>query len=353
MRRPKGFGPVRLLGGSGSAWCATVRRFRPGLVHRALLVRPSSDLLGAVAAQVPARSLRPELLAALGRGALAAARSVGVPAFAADWLMGAIKPALASLDRSEYLAVRSGLLGTLATRQLRLGQDAIIDALVSEHQVAAWREAAVRFPARWYLIECICSDEVIHRERIEGRIRGTPVARGWLGLCRADARRILSPDCGSADCRCDGARGGQPQPCPELHLGMSSTGTRPTPPKPDPVMTARPDALLRPALTPSPATDHARCRNARPHPTRRRHPPPSPRWHRRPTSRRRAARRTNRLEFRAVDTARRGGDAQQLRHARAPRAGQARSSPSRRLVPPPDHRLSAVRRGRDRDEMTG
>jgi predicted kinase len=104
------------------------------------------------------------------------ARSVGVPAFAADWLMGAIKPALANLDRSEYLAVRSGLLGTLATRQLMLGQDAIIDALVSESQVAAWREAAVRFPARWHLIECICSDEVIHRERVEGRIRGIP---GW------------------------------------------------------------------------------------------------------------------------------------------------------------------------------
>jgi predicted kinase len=104
------------------------------------------------------------------------ARTVGAPAFAADWLMGALKPALVKLDRAEYLAVRAELLATLVTRQLRLGQDAVVDALVSESEVTAWRAAAARFSARWYLIECICSDEGIHRERIEGRIRGIP---GW------------------------------------------------------------------------------------------------------------------------------------------------------------------------------
>jgi hypothetical protein len=67
-------------------------------------------------------------------------------------------------------------VATLVTRQLMLGQDAVVDALVSESQVAAWRTAAARFSARWYLIECICSDEVIHRGRVEGRIRGIP---GW------------------------------------------------------------------------------------------------------------------------------------------------------------------------------
>jgi hypothetical protein len=58
------------------------------------------------------------------------------------------------------------------------GHDAIVDALVSESESesVSWRETAARFPARWFLIECICSDEAIHRERIEGRIRGIP---GW------------------------------------------------------------------------------------------------------------------------------------------------------------------------------
>ena len=56
--------------------------------------------------------------------------------------MGAIKPALASLDRSEYLAVRFGLLRTLVTRQLMLGQSAVVDDVVSESQVAPWLETA-------------------------------------------------------------------------------------------------------------------------------------------------------------------------------------------------------------------
>jgi hypothetical protein len=51
--------------------------------------------------------------------------------------MGALKPALAKFDRSEYLAARSRLLETLVTRQLMLGQDVVDDALVSDSQVAA------------------------------------------------------------------------------------------------------------------------------------------------------------------------------------------------------------------------
>lgn len=33
-----------------------------------------------------------------------------------------------------------------------------------------------RFSARLFLIECICSDEAIHRARVENRTRGIP---GW------------------------------------------------------------------------------------------------------------------------------------------------------------------------------
>ena len=107
------------------------------------------------------------------------ARTVRAPAFAGDWLMGGLKPAhaaLGQLDRSEYLAAWFGLLRTLVTRQLMLGQDAVVDDVVIGGQEAAWRETAACFSARLFLIECICSDEVIHRERIEGRIRGIP---GW------------------------------------------------------------------------------------------------------------------------------------------------------------------------------
>jgi predicted kinase len=107
------------------------------------------------------------------------ARMVGAPAFAGDWLMGALKPAhaaLATLDGSDYEAAWFGLLRTLVTRQLMLGQSAIVDDVVSESQAALWRETAARYSASLHVIECICSDEVVHRTRIEGRIRGIP---GW------------------------------------------------------------------------------------------------------------------------------------------------------------------------------
>jgi predicted kinase len=107
------------------------------------------------------------------------ARTVRAPAFAGDWLMGGLKPAhraLGQLDRDEYLAAWLGLLRTLVTRQLMLGQSAIVDDVMSDSQYALWRETADTFAARLSVIECVCSDEAVHRARIEGRVRGIP---GW------------------------------------------------------------------------------------------------------------------------------------------------------------------------------
>lgn len=107
------------------------------------------------------------------------ARTVSAPAFAGDWLMGALKPAHAALGRlarPEYEAAWFSLLRTLVTRQLMLGQSAVVDDLVSAGQVALWHETAAGFSARLFLVECVCSDEAVHRRRIEGRIRGIP---GW------------------------------------------------------------------------------------------------------------------------------------------------------------------------------
>lgn len=107
------------------------------------------------------------------------ARTVSAPAFNGDWLMGALKPAhaaLGTLDRPEYAAAWFSLLRTLVARQLMLGQSAVVDDVVSEIQFPIWRETAAGFSARLFLIECICSDEAVHRARIEGRVRGIP---GW------------------------------------------------------------------------------------------------------------------------------------------------------------------------------
>jgi hypothetical protein len=92
--------------------------------------------------------------------------------------MGAIKPsgALASLDRPTFKEMYYRLLRTLITRQLMLGQSAVLDCLVTDAVASDWSEHANEFDARLYIIECMCSDDKIHRSRVEGRQRHIP---GW------------------------------------------------------------------------------------------------------------------------------------------------------------------------------
>lgn len=118
------------------------------------------------------------------------ARTVRAPAFAGDWLMGGLKPAHAAfgqLDRIQYLAAWFGLLRTLVTRQPMLDQSAVVDDVVSDGQFRLWREVTDQFRARLYFIECVCSDEAVHRARIEGRVRGIP---GWHEVGWAHVERM-------------------------------------------------------------------------------------------------------------------------------------------------------------------
>jgi predicted kinase len=106
------------------------------------------------------------------------AQETGVPAFAGDWLLGALSPhgVLRDLDRRAFLAMYYDLLGTLVERQLMLGQSAIVDCLVNEEIAERWAELAARYDGRLRIVECVCSDEDEHRRRLEGRRRGIP---GW------------------------------------------------------------------------------------------------------------------------------------------------------------------------------
>jgi adenylate kinase family enzyme len=69
----------------------------------------------------------------------ATARALHAPAFAGDWLLGALKPAasaLMHLDRATYLALYRGLLRSLIERQLILGQSALVDCVVADEVLA-------------------------------------------------------------------------------------------------------------------------------------------------------------------------------------------------------------------------
>lgn len=117
------------------------------------------------------------------------ATTIKAPAFAGDWLMGAIMPsgALASLDRPTFKDLYYRLLRTLTTRQLMFGQSAVLDCLVTDAVVSDWRGHLSEFDAPLYVIECVCSDEELHRGRVEGRQRHIP---GWHEIDWSHVQRM-------------------------------------------------------------------------------------------------------------------------------------------------------------------
>jgi len=90
----------------------------------------------------------------------------------------------------------------LAGEHLQLGHSVIIDAVNPvEAPRAAWRRLAAKHHAQLKIIECVCADEAIHRQRIEKRVRniaGLPEV-AWTDVLKrraeyeawADARLVL------------------------------------------------------------------------------------------------------------------------------------------------------------------
>jgi predicted kinase len=120
----------------------------------------------------------------------AVAREWGIPVFAKDWLE-------ATLIRCQLQPIENGppfgsagyqLLTTLAERQLRLGQSVILDSVASTLSIRAeWRALAQTYQADWRVIECICSNEAVHRDRLGVRQRGIP---GWHELDWSEVERV-------------------------------------------------------------------------------------------------------------------------------------------------------------------
>ena len=120
----------------------------------------------------------------------AVARELSIPVFAKDWLE-------ATLIRCNLRPAESGpplgsagyeLLTTLAERQLQLGQSVILDSVASTLSIRAeWRALAQTYQAEWRVIECICSDEAVQRDRMNVRQRGIP---GWHELDWSEVERV-------------------------------------------------------------------------------------------------------------------------------------------------------------------
>lgn len=106
------------------------------------------------------------------------ASALPAPVFSMDWQLGALVPF--GVLRPDNTGPLSELtLIAAAARQLQLGLGAIIDATGHTREFRARLESlADSLGARFVGVECVCSDESVHRKRVEGRDRGIP---GWAG----------------------------------------------------------------------------------------------------------------------------------------------------------------------------
>ena len=99
-----------------------------------------------------------------------------IPVFSFDWLLGALTPFGGRTIENPF-GVGMELLLTLALRQLRTGQSAILDAPLEDiDDRDRLRSLARRFDAHFKPIVCVCPDLTEHQRRIEQRSRGIP---GW------------------------------------------------------------------------------------------------------------------------------------------------------------------------------
>lgn len=113
-----------------------------------------------------------------------------VPVFAKDWLE-------ATLVRSDLVPSHPNkplgsagyeLLTMLAERQLMLGQSVILDSVASTQTIRdAWKRLSEQYQADWRVIECICSDEAVHLQKIGERQRKIP---GWHELKWQDVEKV-------------------------------------------------------------------------------------------------------------------------------------------------------------------
>jgi predicted kinase len=127
-----------------------------------------------------------------GKSTLAEAvgRHFGISVFAKDWIEASLlQSGLLFTDKNKSLGYASyELLTVLAKRQLMLGQSVILDSVAATKSIRAeWRKLAKRYQAEWRVIECVCSDESIHRARLKVRRRRIP---GWHELEWSEVERV-------------------------------------------------------------------------------------------------------------------------------------------------------------------
>jgi predicted kinase len=97
-------------------------------------------------------------------------RNLSIPVFSVDPIEAAMWRAGLAKDQTGIAAYDVAI--ALADEHLRLGHSVIVDAVNPvEAPRAAWRSLAAKHRADLKIIECVCTDETVHRQRVEARVR--------------------------------------------------------------------------------------------------------------------------------------------------------------------------------------
>ena len=124
-----------------------------------------------------------------GKSAVAEALATALraPVYAKDWLEAALLES-GAVGRDRLGRVGYSLLTTLARRQLELGQSAILDSVAGLDSIRQpWLQLSREFKASLSVIECVCSDPGLHRQRLNERRRGIS---GWAELEWSEVERV-------------------------------------------------------------------------------------------------------------------------------------------------------------------
>ncbi|RPI92731.1 MAG: ATP-binding protein [Chloroflexi bacterium] len=118
-----------------------------------------------------------------------------IPVFAKDWLEATLlQSGLKPVTKDKSLGSAGyELLTTLAERQLMLGQSVVLDSVAGSKTIRrAWSQLSEQYGAERRVIECICSDESLHRARLKDRKRNIP---GWHELEWSEVERVRQYYC--------------------------------------------------------------------------------------------------------------------------------------------------------------
>ena len=97
-------------------------------------------------------------------------RALSIPIFSVDPIEAAMWRA--GIEKTRTGPAADEVAQALADEHLRLRLAVVVDAVNPfETRRAAWRNLAAKYRVSLKIIECVCSDETIHRQRIEGRVR--------------------------------------------------------------------------------------------------------------------------------------------------------------------------------------